>query len=194
MQVDAIETIKTRRSVRKFKDQVPSKALILQILDAARRGPNHHNTEPWHFFVLTGDGRDKLGKVYGRLNVKKLRDPDQQVINTAMAKGLAKARRAPLLIVVTIEPSDSPKVVRVEEIAATACAVENMLLAIHAFGLGAIWRTGDASYTDEMKQAFAVSENGLVLGYLYVGYPQDDYHPPVRERKSVEEIADWVES
>jgi Nitroreductase len=190
--MDTLKAIKTRHSVRKVKEEVPPDEIIRELIDAGRRGPNHFNTQPWHYFVLKGDGRARLGKVYGELAVKKLDNPDQTLKDAAMAKGIAKANRAPVVIVVTIDPSDRPKVKKVEEVAATACAVENMLLAAHSLGLGAIWRTGDDSYTEEMKQAFGVSENGLVLGYVYVGFPEDGYKPVAPERKTVDEISDWV--
>ncbi|WP_100488617.1 nitroreductase family protein [Sporolactobacillus pectinivorans] len=191
--MDILEAIRTRRSVRKVKDEIPPKEAILTLLDAARRAPNHFNTEPWHFFVLTGEGRTKLGKVYGKINQNGLENPDQEALDSAMEKGIAQAKRSPVVIVVTIEPSENPKVKKVEEIAATACAVENMLLTAHALGLGAIWRTGDPSYTDLMKQGFSVSDDGLVLGYLYVGYPAEDLNLKAPVRKSAEEIATWVE-
>lgn len=192
--MDVLEAIKTRRSIRKVKDELPPKELIIEILEAARRAPNHFNTEPWHFTVLTGEGRAKLGKVYGKINQSGLENPDQAALDDAMAKGIAQAKRAPVIIVVAIEPSDNPKAKKVEEIAATACAVENMLLAVHSLGLGAIWRTGNPSYTDLMKQSFDVSGEGLVLGYLYIGYPEEGVAPKGPDRKTVDEIADWVEA
>lgn len=190
--MDTLKAIKTRRSVRKVKETVPPDEMIRELIDAGRRGPNHFNTEPWHYYVLKGDGRARLGKVYGELAVRKLGSADQTLKDTAMAKGIAKANRAPVVIVITVEPSDQPKVRKVEEVAATACAVENMLLAAHSLGLGAIWRTGDDSYTDEMKKAFGVSDNGLVLGYVYVGFPEDGFKPNERDRKSVDEVSDWI--
>ncbi|RYM02223.1 nitroreductase [Sporolactobacillus sp. THM7-7] len=191
--MDTIEAIETRRSVKKVTEKIPPKALIMKILDAARRAPNHFNTEPWHFTVLTGEGRNKLGEAYGKLNQEKLDQPSRELLDSVYEKGLSKAKRAPVVIVVTVEPSDNPRVKKVEEIAATACAVENMLLAAHALGLGAMWRTGDPTYTETMKRAFGVSENGLVMGFIYVGYPEAGvtYKPPAR--KSVEDITIWVE-
>lgn len=190
--MDTLKAIKTRRSVRKVKEIVPPDDMIRELIDAGRRGPNHFNTEPWHYYVLKGNGRAKLGKVYGELAVKELENPDQDQKDIAMAKGIAKANRAPVIIVITVEPGNQTKVRKVEEVAATACAVENMLLAAHSLGLGAMWRTGDAAYTPEMKKAFGVSDRGLVLGYVYVGFPEDGYKPNPRERKSVDEISDWI--
>ncbi|MDD9147567.1 MULTISPECIES: nitroreductase family protein [unclassified Sporolactobacillus] len=190
--METIEAIDTRRSVRKVTDQAVPKEEIVQILDAARRAPNHFNTQPWHFTVLTGEGRNKLGDVYGKANQQNLESKDKESLEAVYQKGLAKAKRSPVIIVVTAEPSDKPKVKMTEEIAATACAVENMLLAAHARGLGAMWRTGDAVYTDTMKQNFGISAKGLVIGCVYVGYPEEGNTLRAPARASVEEITAWV--
>lgn len=190
--MDTIEAIKTRRSVRKVSDQEPSKELIEQILDAARRAPNHMNTEPWHFIVLTGEGRNKLGEVYGKINKKGLEGESQENLDAAYEKGLASAKRAPVVIVVTMEPSENPRAIEVEDIAATACATQNLMLAAHALGLGTMWRTGGAAYTEEAKKQFGVSDKGRVLGFIYVGYQAEGTTPKVPERKSVAEITEWV--
>nr|WP_290443483.1 nitroreductase [Sporolactobacillus kofuensis] len=190
--METIEAINTRRSVRKVTEQEPPKELIEQILDAARRAPNHMNTEPWHFIVLTGEGRNKLGEVYGKVNQKNLENADQATLDAAYEKGLNSAKRAPVVIVVTMEPSDNPRAVKIEDVEATACGVENMMLAAHALGLGSMWRSGGAAYSEEAKKQFGVSENGEVLGFVYVGYPDPDTTPKVPERKSVAEITEWI--
>ncbi|BBN99204.1 nitroreductase [Sporolactobacillus terrae] len=192
--METIKAIRTRRSVRKVSDKEPSRELIEQILDAARRAPNHMNTEPWHFIVLTGEGRNKLGAVYGKENQKTLKHADQETLNAAYEKGIASAKRAPVIIVVTMEPSDNPRAVAIEDVAATACAVENLMLAAHELGLGSIWRTGGAAYTDEAKKVFGVSEKGRVMGFVYVGYPEEGVVPKVPERKSVAEISEWIDA
>lgn len=192
--METIDAINTRRSIRKVTEQEPSKEIIEQILDAARRAPNHMNTEPWHFTVLTGEGRNKLGEVYGKVNQKNLADADQPTLDAAFEKGVASAKRAPVIIVVTMEPSDNPRAIEIEDVAATACAVQNLMLAAHSLGLGSIWRTGGAAYSEEAKQQFGVSENGRVMGFVYVGYPDQETTPKVPERKTVAEITDWVDA
>jgi nitroreductase len=86
-------------------------------------------------------------------------------------KLIAKALRAPVIIAVGIEPGESAKVVPVEEIEAGAAAVQNMLLAAHGIGLGAMWRTGDPAYDPEVLAHLGLSERASVLGFVYVGYP-----------------------
>ncbi|WKB36924.1 nitroreductase [Terrilactibacillus sp. S3-3] len=163
--MDTIEAIHTRRSIRKVKEVEPKKETILKLLESARWAPNHFNTEPWRFTVLTGEGRRKLGDAYGKINQEKVKDSDDSVKEAAYEKGMNKAFRAPVIIVVSVEPSDKGKVKEVEEICAAACAVQNILLSAHDLGLGAMWRTGDPTYTEIMKQSFGTSENGTVLGF-----------------------------
>ncbi len=86
-------------------------------------------------------------------------------------KLIAKALRSPVIIAVGTEPDSGPKVVVEEEVAATAAAVQNMLLAAHALGLGAIWRTGDPARDPNVARYLGLSERGSVAGFVYVGYP-----------------------
>ncbi|WP_085523350.1 nitroreductase family protein [Tuberibacillus sp. Marseille-P3662] len=190
--MDVNEAIKTRRSVRKVSDKVPDRETINSILESGRWAPNHFKTEPYHFEVLIGEGRQKLGNVYGNINIEQLQNPTDQTKEQVYGRGMEKAYRAPVVIVVKVEPSDREQVVFLEEIASTSCAVQNMLLTIHNLGLGAIWRTGQPSYHEKMKEAFNVSENGLVLGYIYLGYPVDESDPP--KKRSLNDVVTWTEN
>ena len=187
------EVIQNRRSIGKLSDEVPDKKVIEALLEAARWAPNHYRTEPYSFIVLSGDGRDKLGDVYGRINIEGL-DPSasEEEKEEAYHTGIKKAHRAPYIIVVRVEPSTLSKVVFAEEIASTACAVQNILLTATDLGLGAIWRSGAPSYHPFMKEAFNVSEEGLVLGYVYVGYPAIE--PKAPNKRTVSDMVQWIDS
>jgi nitroreductase len=82
---------------------------------------------------------------------------------------------------VGVVPSDIPKVVEVEEIAAAAAGVQNMLLAAHALGLGAMWRTGPAAYAPAVKRFLGLPEAAPLLSFVYLGYPDE---LKLRERDS----------
>lgn len=62
--METIEAIKTRRSIGIVKQDPVPKEMIEQIIEAGTYAPNHHRTEPWRFFVLTGEGRNELGQVF----------------------------------------------------------------------------------------------------------------------------------
>lgn len=157
--MDVLEAIRTRRSVGAVRPEMPPREAIEAILEAATWAPNHRLTEPWRFFVLTGSARASLGDVIARA----------QTADHERAR--AKPLRAPVIIAVAVEPAVGPKIVEVEEIAAGAAAVQNMLLAAHALGLAAIWRTGDACYDAAVKTFFDLPPAAHLLGFVYLGYP-----------------------
>lgn len=192
--MDVIEAIKTRRSMPKVQDIIPSTELINKILDAAQWAPNHYHTEPWSFEVLTGAGRDKLGTAYGRINSEELgEEASESEKQSAIEKGLTKARRAPVVIVIKVQPSEQKNVVFVEEVAAVSCAVQNMLLAAHSLGLGAMWRTGKPAYHPIMNETFDVSKPGFVFGFLYIGIPLSDIHPKTPKKRPLDEVITWID-
>jgi nitroreductase len=86
--------------------------------------------------------------------------------------------------------SDQPKVVEIEEIAAVAAGVENMLLAAHALGLGAMWRAGAPARDPLVKRFLGLSERGHLLAFVYLGYP-DAPDVPERER-TAERHTRWL--
>ncbi|MFL5762094.1 MAG: nitroreductase [Thermomicrobiales bacterium] len=168
--MDVLETIRTRRSIGAVRQERPPRAVIEEILEAATWAPNHRLTEPWRFIVLAGSAREAFGEVMAKSKVAPLieaRLPWEADYERAKAKAL----RAPVIIVVAVEPQLGPKVVEIEEITAGAAAIQNMLLAAHTFGLGTIWRTGDACYSPEVKAYLGLGETAHLLGFVYLGYP-----------------------
>ena len=69
-----------------------------------------------------------------------------------LEKERAKPLRAPVLIAVGVDKPVDPRVLEIENICAVAAAVENLLLAAHAQGLGAMWRTGPAAHDPRSKE------------------------------------------
>lgn len=144
-----LEAIRSRRSVGKVRPERPPRDVIEQIVEAATWAPNHRLTEPWRFYVLAGDARAALGQVMGRAQAARASSTADPA--ATFAKAAAKPLRAPVVIAVAVEPTGGPKVVEVEEVAAGAAAVQNMLLAAHELGLAAIWRTGILPTTPRSK-------------------------------------------
>lgn len=189
--MDVLEALRTRRSIGRVLEQEVPKELIEKLIEAATWAPNHFRTEPWRFFVLTGDGRKRLGESLAKITEKSMDDPTTEENQLKLEKARKNPFRAPAIIVVGIEPSDNPKVILKEEYAAVNAAIQNMLIAAHALGLGAIWRTGNLCYDKDLCSTFGLSEKGEVLGFIYVGYP--DMEPPLRKRKSVDEVTVWFD-
>lgn len=188
--MDVLTAIKNRRSNGLVSDEPVPKNLLEKVLEAGTWAPSHHRTEPWRYFVLTGNGRKPLGEVMAKIAAKNMDDPESEKNRKKLDAEAKKPFRAPAIITVAVEPSNNPKVILQEEYGAVYASIQNMLLAAHALGLGAYWRTGASAYDPMMKELFGLSEKGEVLGFLYIGYPKREI--PAGKRKSVEEVAKWM--
>ncbi|MNC85769.1 putative NAD(P)H nitroreductase YdjA [compost metagenome] len=77
--------------------------------------------------------------------------------------------RAPVIVVVAARLKPSDKIPEVEQIISAGAAAQNMMLAAHALGFGAMWRTGAAAYDDSVKLALGLAANDAIIGFLYLG-------------------------
>jgi nitroreductase len=185
--MDTMEAILTRHSIAKVKSDTLSRSLIEKLLQAAVQAPNHYRVRPWRFVVLTGKSRETLGEVLAQS--LKQRNPlaPEVVLDGERAKPL----RAPVLVAVGVDRPADPKVLEVENICAAAAAVENLLLAAHAAGLGAMWRTGPAAGDPEVKKFLGFEPDQQLIGFIYLGYP--DLPPAAAARPSFEDRTIWME-
>jgi nitroreductase len=190
--MDVFEAIKNRRSIGRVKPDPIDKETITKLLEAATWAPNHYNTEPWKFFVLTEDGRRPLGRTLAEIAKEAMEDPSSEENEKKLKKLEEKAFRAPVIITVAVTPSDNPKAEHIEEVGAVNAAIQNMLLAAHALGLGSIWRTGKACYHPKMKGLFGLADKEEVLGFIYLGYP--DIPQRQSKRTPFGEKTVWVHS
>jgi nitroreductase len=188
--MDILRAIYTRRSIGKVKQDPVDQDTIEKLLEAAVWAPNHYHTEPWRFFVLTGEGRRSLGRTLADIAQEKMIDPQTTDSQGALKKLEGKAFRAPVIIAAAAVRSDHPKVPWIEEMAAVHASVQNMLLAAHALGLGAIWRTGDVTYHPKMKKLFGLRDIDELVGFIYVGHP--DIRPTEGKRVPFSEKTTWI--
>jgi nitroreductase len=189
--METMEAIATRRSIGKVKPEQPPRDLIEKMLTAAVQAPNHFQTEPWRFWVLAGEAREELGRAMADVLREKMDDPESEGSQAALSKEVEKPLRAPVLIVVGCKRSENPKAVPVEDFAATAAAVQNMLLAAHDLGLGAMWRTGDTAYDPRIKEFFGLGPHDHLVGFIYVGYPAMERAPRDRQPGDKVEWRGW---
>lgn len=180
-----LQVIRERRSIGKCTGEVPDPQLIRQVLEAGTWAPNHKQTEPWRFIVMAGEARSGLGEAMGAAAARLASDPEAG--ERARAKAAGKPLRAPYVIAIVAEPD--PSVPEIEEVAAAAAAAQNMLLAAHALGLAAMWRSGELIYTPEVRSYLRMSDRSHMLGVLYIGCPA--MAAPRRERKPVESVTTW---
>lgn len=185
--MDAFIAIHSRHSVAKVKPDPLPREVIEKLLSAAVQAPNHYKVRPWRFVVLTGKGRERLGDVMAASFHAKF--PDVPV--EALDKERQKPLRAPLLIAVAAEKPAEPKVKEIENICAASAACQNILLAAHALGLGAIWRTGDTASDIEVKRFLGFAPDQPLVSFLYIGYPEILAEYP--ERPSYVDRTVWME-
>ena len=185
------EAIQTRRSIPIVTDEAVPTDLIEKILKAGTYAPNHYRTQPWRFFVLRGEGRDKLGEIFGDITLSKQEDKDDDSNIAKVTRSKKNPLRAPVVIAVGVEPSESTNVIRKEEYAAVSSAVQNMLLTAHALGLGAIWRTGAICYEPKVRDFFGLSEKGEIVAFIYLGYP--DIEPKPFNKIDYKELTTWID-
>jgi nitroreductase len=179
--MDVLEAIHTRRSIGTVKPESPPIEAIHTLLEAATWAPNHYKVEPWRFFVLSGDARHRLGDVDASITVETFSDDLPSETRTLlMAKQKAKSLRAPYIIVATVEKPSNEKVIYLENVAAVGAAVQNILLTAHAMGLGAKWRTGKVAYHPATKAFLGLDADTDILGFIYVGYPDEVPEPAAR--------------
>jgi len=185
--MDIFEALKTRHTIGKVKADALPRDVIEKLLEAGNDAPNHFKVRPWRFIVLTGDGRIRLGDAMAAS--LSARQPDLP------PEGLDKTRalplRAPVVIAVGVDKPAEAKIPELENYAAVSAACQNILLAAHALGLGAIWRTGEWVNDLKVKEFLSFAPDQHIAGFLYVGYPEAvGEFPP---RPSFEDRTVWME-
>jgi len=189
--VEALEAIQTRRSIGKVRPDPLPRALVARLVETVALAPNHHLTEPWRLFVLAGAAREALGEVMAEALRARLGDAprDAAQVEALLAVERAKPLRAPVVIAVAARHQQHPKALEVEDLAAVAAGVQNLLLGAHALGLGAYWRTGDAAYDPRVKAFFGLGEPDHLVGFVYLGYPAEPPKPVTRTPAA--ELIEW---
>ncbi len=187
------DAIRSRRSAKRLLDTPVDRAVIERLLEAATWAPNHHLTEPWRFWVISGAARERFGEAMaaGDLNTHRDASPEQRERMRASAVG--KAHRAPVIVAIAAVMAEGNRNPDLEEITATAAAIQNLLLQAEAEGLGAIWRTGRSAYEPEMADFFGLTERDRILGFIYIGHPDPDAPARDSQRRPVEQITSWLE-
>lgn len=162
--VDALTALHTRVSAPRLEGE-PEPAQLQNIFKAALRAADHALLRPWRFLIIRGEAREKLGEVFAQ--AAKIKQPD--IDEATLEKTKNKALRAPVIVVVMASIEAHDKVPDIEQIISAGAATQNMLVAAHAQGLGAMWRTGSMAYDKEVSKRLGVAENEKIVGFLYLG-------------------------
>ena len=151
-----MDVIKQRRTVKKFKPDEIAEQKWKSWLEAASYAPNHRMTEPWEIMVLGPATRKKLAH------------------KTDMGG-------APLVLAI-LSKKGKTLLETEENKAATACFIQNFMLAAWEDGAGTFWSSVGAS--PKNLELLGVGEDRDMMGIFGVGYPEEV--PPAKDRTSIE--------
>lgn len=182
--------IEDRRSIRPefFSSRTVHKEIVMELLDAAKWAPTHRYTQPWHFRVFMNNGLKELSTFQSELYKEKKADSFEQ-------EKFEKLRDRPLMasaiIGICMKREEAERNPECEEIASVAMAVQNMMLVAAAHGIGAFWSSGGVTYWPETKDFMNLESKDKFLGFLYLGYPKEEW-PRKTRRKPQEYFTEWV--
>ena len=161
--MDAIQAMKSRVSIRKYKNRPVPREVLEDIIDCGRLAPTGYNHQPWVFIVVTDqDIRNKVGEAakYGRF----IKDA-----GACVAVFCEKDKET------TLEDA--------------CAATENIIIASQAHGLGTCWvNSYKKAHSEEIKDILNCPENYELITLLAVGYPDEERQTP---KKSLSEVMKW---
>ena len=166
--IDSInQVIRTRRSIfpPSYIDKEIPAELIETILENANFAPTHKLTEPWRFRVFTGSGLEKLADHMGEA-YRATTTPE--TFSAAKFEGTRSKSLKSAAVIAIIMETHAEKIPEWEEVAAVACAVQNMWLTATANNIGAYWSS--PSVNDALKTFLELKENQKCIGFFYMGY------------------------
>ncbi|MCH8329144.1 MAG: nitroreductase family protein [Nanoarchaeota archaeon] len=163
--MEVFDAIRTRRSIRKYKDKQVPWDNIVTIMQAGKYAPSAGNLQNWKFIVVKDDAKRKA------------------IANACMQQEWMEV--APIYIVVVAEPEKMERYygtrgARLYTIQGCAAAIENMLLTAHSLGLGTCWI--GAFDEDEIFRILTLPEEKTVQGVIVIGYADEAPQPPPKYR------------
>ena len=186
---DITSIIQNRRSIipNMFTDGRIEKEDIIKLINNAHAAPNHKKTRPWRWQIFTGDGRVKLSHYLAEYYLKNT--PQEKQSDIQLKKASEKPLQSPCSIAIIMHSEPEAALPEWEEVAAVACAVQNLWLSASAAGYGGFWSTPKAML--EATDFLGLKENERCLGVFYLGIPA--ITPPPYDRGNPEDHIKWVE-
>lgn len=211
-EIGVFEAIHTARALRRLKpDPVPDE-LITRILDSAIRAPSASNVQNWAFVVVKDAGqRRRVADIYRKAftmmsTIFRDRRPAPHQTQASYSRMMGAADRlanhlheVPVMIVAGLmvpaathqpSPENAARVAAARPLISGASiypAVQNMLLACRALGLGSVLTTIHAYYNDEVRAVLDLPAEFMTYAMLPIGYPEEGFgHGPVKRRPLTE--------
>lgn len=190
---DFFDVLYTTRAIRRFTaDPVPSDA-VRRIIEAGTQAPSGGNVQPWRFMVVRDPHvKAKLGAAYlkgfseysGR-SAEQLRAEEDERPNNYLAVHFGEA---PVIILACVEfkPMAGDRTGMLSQPSSIYPAVQNMLLAARALGLGGVLTTNHRFHEADIKEALGMPDSWSILTMVPLGYPADRHGR--KSRQPVEEV------
>ncbi len=145
-----LEAIYSRRSVRDYTSEPVAKELIYEIIRAGCWAPSGLNNQPWRFVIV--------------------QDPERKEALAQLTRYGEIIRRAPVVIAVFVDKEAMYHEVKDHQ--AMGACLQNMLLAAHALGLGAVWLGEILKNADLVRQSLELPENLDLMAVVALGHPK----------------------
>lgn len=154
-----LENIMTRTSIRQFTSQPIAKDTLLSIVKAGMAAPSAVNLQPWSFIIIDEpEALKRLNEVHPHANLK-----------TATAA----------IVVCGLLNKSENEEIRPYWVQDCSAATENILLAAHAYGIGAVWCGvyPNPERIPAVKEVLGIPENVEPLNIITMGYPDQNPQP-----------------
>ncbi len=185
------EVIRNRRSTgwAKMNGRVIPEEQVKEIMALAHWAPTHGRTEPWAFWVYSGDALKAFGKEHADLYWNHT-DADKRQEAT-YEKLLHNVDKASHLVIAAMKRGENVKIPLVEEISAASAAVQNVLLGATASGIASFWSSGGMTHSHALKEHLGLGINDVILGLIFLGYTDEEPKQGVRH-SHIDEKVKWL--
>ncbi|MGE0724886.1 MAG: nitroreductase [Alphaproteobacteria bacterium] len=184
-----VDGLLTRRSLSPaiLGEPGPSDADIATLITAALRAPDHGRLRPWHYAIIRGEARNRLGDLFVEALLR--RDPAAPAVMIDRERG--RPLRSPVVIALGTRIRPGHTIPEIEQMLSVGAGAMNILNAAHALGFGAMWVTGLNAYDPIVSAALGYPAPDRLVGFIYVGTPKEAAVPPSRPSAS-DHMAEWT--
>jgi nitroreductase len=181
--------IKNRRSIKpaKMNGEKISDEVVMKLLKLANWAPTHGRTEPWRFIVYSGSNVQEFCRQHAEM-YKSHTQPEKFEQGT-YEKQLHNGDLASHVVISIMQRGNLAKIPALEEVVATAMAIQNILLGATAAGIAAFLSTGGMTHHQPMKELLQLKGDDIVMGILYLGY--SDEQMEAKRHSEIEEKVVW---
>jgi len=188
--MDALEAIRTRRSLRQLAERPVPRELIDEVLAFACMAPAPHHTRPWRYVIVSQERREALAEAMGQAwRADLLRDGrPEALIARLLRKSHRQITQAPALILACLTheglrewPDD--RRTRNEWAMAQQSAgagMQNLMLGAHALGLASYWISAPLFAPEAAAEVLALPDGYVAQAFIVLGYPAEDAAPKPR--------------